>query len=150
MQVYAVRYPAPFKTLANLLDPCYVGGSKSDTVTITGKPDTVTTAGAIIYVKGEAGAPDTVKLPGKITTIKIPVTIMIHDTVTDNRALEASRGQLKTKADSLIVVNTKNKAVTHSKSIWMLIAIGCMLAIVVFTAIKVYAFFSGGAITKLL
>lgn len=146
MQVYAVRYPNQFKTLSNTLDPCFTGPAKSDTTFLPGKADTVLLPSEVI--KGEPGNPDTIRLPGK----KITVTnrVVIHDTVTNDRALQAIRATFNIKSDSLVVVKTQLNQVKHSRSIWMWTAIGAIFLIVIYIVARVVIFFNGGGIASIL
>jgi hypothetical protein len=145
MQVYAVRYPAPFKVLANTLDPCFTGVAKSDTITKINtavvKGDTVVT---IVKLRDTIFKITRIQLPGQITT----KTLSIHDTVTNNRAIQAAEVLFSIKSDSLVVVKTQLSQTKHIRATWMWIAIGCMFLIVVYSAIKIYIFFTGVGITS--
>lgn len=138
--MYALQYPDHFKKLANMIDPCFTGPAKSDTTFLPGKADTVLLPGEVI--KGEPGKPDTIRLPGK----KITVTnkVVIHDTVTNDRALQALQATFNIKSDSLVVVKTQLNQVKHSRSIWMWIAIGAIFLIVIYIVARVVIFFNGG------
>lgn len=125
MNLYALRYQPEFKVLANQLAPCYDGTSKSDTVIIHGKPDTLFTPGKIDTVRYKDTVRITKTLPGK--QIKIPVTKIIRDTVIDKRALGAQEAKFKIVSDSLVATKTKldREAKTASKYqlyFWLLVA----------------------------
>lgn len=150
MQVYAVRYPGPFKILANQEDPCFPVAAKSDTVIkidsviIAGKTDTVFTRG-----KGDTIIKTiTIKLPGTIKN----TTKTIHDTIPDNRALQSCQAYSKRYSDSLITVKTQLAGKTKAASkyqLWFWLLAGSLMALIVgFAVIKTYLFFSGGAIVK--
>jgi len=149
MQVYAIRYPNDFKTLANTLDPCFNGVAKSDTITIKGKPDTISLPGSTVisYVKGVGDTIiKTITLPGR--QVILPTFVTIRDTVTDNRALEAAKSLYKAKSDSLIVVQTQLTQVKHGKNIWMWLCLGLGALVLIYCGIKVYTFFTGGAVVS--
>lgn len=136
---YAIQYPAEMSRLANLLDPCFKGVAKSDTVIKQGKRDTVITPGSTVITHVKDTVIKTVTLAGRQVTI--PTFITIHDTLADNRAISAVQGQYRVKGDSLIVVKTQLATTAHSRNIWMWIAIGCMVVIIGGIFIKVYSIF---------
>lgn len=151
MQVYAIKYPNDFKELANTLDPCFNGVAKADTIIVHGKSDTVSLPGSTVvnYVKGVGDTIiKTITLPGRQVTI--PTFTTIRDTVTDDRALEAAKSSYKLKSDSLIVVQTQLTQTTHGKNVWMWFALGLGALIIIFLGIKIYTFFTGGAVLSTL
>jgi len=153
MEVYAVRYPSQFKILTNTLDPCFNGIAKSDTVVVKGKPDTVITPGGTTTITSIKK--DTVYVTKTVyKTVIQPVTKTIHDTVSDNRALQSSQAIYKIKSDSLVTVKAQLKQTSHSESIWRLFTLVLGVFIIGFIVIKVYTLFSGGgevsAIKKLI
>lgn len=148
LQVYAVRYPNDFKTLANTLDPCFSNTIvHSDTVTKEGKRDTIQLAGSTVITRVKDTVIKTITLPGRQVTI--PTFVTIRDTVADKRGLEAASSIYKGKSDSLIVVQTQLTQTKHGKNIWMWISIGLGLLVIITIAVKVYAFFSGGGIASI-
>lgn len=134
--------PVEFARLSNLLNPCFNGKSKSDTV-ITTHTDTLVKDGitTIIRVK------DTVYVTKTIPIMTTRI-LNIHDTVTDGRALAYLNSQLKNKTDSLKIANHDNAKVSHEKTIWMWLSIGLMVLDLVLITIKVYTFFSGGGVVS--
>jgi hypothetical protein len=154
MQVYAVRYPAPFKILANTLDPCFAGAAKSDTLIVKGKADTVLTPGSTSIVTTLSH--DTVFVTKTVTTqgktITVPTIKTIRDTVINNRALEAVQATFGIKSDSLVVVRTQLSQSTKKASkfeLWFWLLVGIEGAgIIIYAVIKIYAFANGGGIAK--
>ena len=143
LQVYAVRYPGPFKELANTLDPCFTGKAKSDTVV---KHDTTTTPGTttttIVHHKDTVIVNNTIKLPGKVITN----TVTVHDTIADQRAQEALKARYTTKSDSLMLMNGKyiqsqTDVAGWRKWFWILagILIAELLGGVAYVIIKIYS-----------
>lgn len=146
MQTFAVRYPGPFKILANTLDPCFNGVAKSDTVI---KRDTTTIQGAttetIAYRHDTAFITKTITLPGKTITINKKIT----DTVTNDRQIDALQAQSQIKSDSLVIVKAqlgiyKTKANKFSLWFWLENSI-LALALLVFVGVKIYGLIYGGA-----
>lgn len=150
MQVYAVRYPNQFKTLANTLVPCFNGKAKSDTV-ITTRFDTVTNTVDRI-VPGAPGKPDTIYKSGK--TIVKTITHKITDTIVNDRAIAALQSTNKITSDSLTITKTKldtatKKANKFEKWFWLIVIIEGA-AMLVFVGIKIYTLATGGAIAAML
>lgn len=143
LQVYSIRYPAEFKILANTIDPCFTGVAKSDTVIKIGKADTVNLPGSTVITHVKDTVIKTITLPGK--KITQPVYTTIHDTVTNDRALQACQSVQKGISDSLVVVKTQLVSTKGNLNIWRWIAICAGALILIFIVVKVYAFFSGGA-----
>src|SRR5579862_371470 len=100
----SLQYPNEFAKLSNMLDPCFTGAAKSDTV-VKHTSDTIVIAGMERLVSGSPGKPDTLYLPDK--TIRNNFFTTIHDTVTDNRALNAFSITTESAADSLIIIKTQ-------------------------------------------
>jgi len=121
LDILSLQYPSEAARLANWLYPCFTGKSKSDTVINTVHD---TTKSEPIFIKGENGKPDTVKIPGRvihITTIK-----SIHDTVTNDREIAYLKVQLTVSNDSLKTVKEDLKlkskeSTSKNKYIWILI-----------------------------
>jgi hypothetical protein len=133
--------------LSNQLYPCFNGKTKSDTVIVHGKADTTFLKGDTTVIIKHDTVFKTITKPS--LRIVIPDYITIHDTVQDQRALQACSLNAKVKADSLLIVKTQyatadKKATTY---FWILVAIGAV--ILGFTVIKVYQFVNGGFLTKL-
>jgi hypothetical protein len=139
----SLQYPNEFAKLSNLINPCFTGTAKSDTV-IKHTSDTIITAGIERFVTGTAGKPDTVYLPGK--TIRNNTYTTIHDTVPDNRALNASTVIAKSAADSLIITKTQNMELKTDKSSLIKWVIGLGVVLLSLLGFSIYRFFSGGAI----
>jgi hypothetical protein len=139
----SLQYPNEFAKLSNMINPCFTGAAKSDTV-VKHTSDTIVTAGIERLVPGRPGKPDTLYFRGK--TIRNNIYTTIHDTVTDNRALNASHVIAKSAADSLIIIKTQNAELKIDKSSLIKWVIG--LAVVLFSVLgfSIYKFFSGGAI----
>lgn len=145
----ALQQPGEFTRLSNLLNPCFPAGTvvKSDTTIIYGKADTTISYVYTPNPNGPAVIHDTVTKYVKIT---IPITKLIHDTVPDVRGLVAAKAETQTAKNETIVTQTQFKAVqdTKNKLWWWVIVLG--LVIVVYTGIKVYSFFTGGAISGII
>ena len=77
-------------------------------------------------------------LPSRLITHTI--TRDIHDTIVNNRGLTYQNSLYKIKADSLIIVKTQLASTKHGKNIWMLIAIGLILLVVIDIVWTVYKF----------
>ena len=139
----SLQYPNEFTRLSNLVNPCFTGIAKSNTV-VKHTSDTIVTAGIERLVPGKTGKPDTLYLPGK--TIRDNIYTTIHDTVTDNRALNACNVIAKSTADSLIIIKTQNIQLKADKSSLIKWVIGLAVLLLSFCGIGIYRFFSGGAI----
>ncbi len=139
----SLQYPNEFAKLSNMLNPCFTGAAKSDTV-IKHTSDTIVTAGIERLVPGSAGKPDTLYLPGK--TIRNNIFTTIHDTVTDNRALNAFNISAKSAADSLIIIKTQSMELKAGKSSLIKWVIGLAVVLLSVLGLSIYKFFSGGAI----
>lgn len=140
----ALQQPNEFARLANLLEPCFSGKAKSDTV-ITSRTDTLVKDGVTAVVKVKDTVYITKTLPGKVITNT--KTIAIRDTVEDQRKSRVIGNDLKIKSDSLIVV--RHDLLTSNKSCnkWMWISIGLISLIAVFVIAKVVIFFYSGGIS---
>ena len=139
----SLQYPNEFARLSNLVDPCFTGFAKSDTV-VKQTSDTIITAGIERLVPGQPGKPDTLYIPGK--TIRNNIFTTIHDTVTDSWALKAVDAVAKIAADSLIITKTQNIQLKANKSSLIKWVAGLALTLLFVLGISVYKFFSGGAI----
>jgi|GEM_PF-1985444 hypothetical protein len=146
MDGLSLQYPGEFAKLSNQLNPCFTGKAKSDTI-IKQVSDTVVSAGIERLIPGAPGKPDTLYLPGK--TIKNNIYTTIHDTIPDNRALNACRGTEKSAADSLLIIKTQSAQLKADKSSLIKWVTGLALLLLVFLGISVYKFFSGGAVLGL-
>lgn len=143
----AIQQQPEFKRLANLLDPCF-GNTvvHSDTIIKIGKRDTIQLAGSTVITRVKDTVIKTITLPGRQVTI--PTFVTIRDTVADKRGLEAANALYKAKSDSLIVVKTQLAIKSHTKNIWMWIALDLGLLVILTIVVKVYAFFAGGGIAS--
>lgn len=147
LQVFALRYPNEFARLSDLLNPCFDGEVKSDTI-ITSHTDTLTIKGTSDTLRINDTVRITIKLPGKqITNTK---KVVIHDTIPDGRKVNLLNSQLKVKSDSLVKATTQMSDAKKAKNTWMWIAIGAILIIVVSLSIKAYKFFTGGGLKSLI
>jgi hypothetical protein len=133
--------PNEFARLSNLINPCFSGKAKSDTVIKT-HTDTLINQGTTITVRVKDTVYVTKTTAGR--TIINTRTLSIHDTIADGRAMSVATSQLKIKSDSLIVRNTQYTKATHDKNTWMWIAIGAIALIVIYIVAKVVIFFYGG------
>lgn len=147
LQVFALRYPNEFARLSDLLNPCFDGEVKSDTI-ISTHTDTLLVDGVTTTVRVKDTVFVTKTLPGK--TITNTRTVTIKDTVKDGRAISYLNSQLKVKSDSLVIVKTQMSQVKKTKNILMWILIGIAVVVVAYGAIKIYKFFSGGALKSLI
>lgn len=147
LQVYSVRYPDQFKVLANTLDPCFPIKGKIDTVL---KHDTTTTPGTTtienVFRHDTLFITKTIKLPGQIVTN----TITIHDTIPDNRSLEACQGKINIYVDSLkhqnqALQDETKKANKYSLWFWLIVIIEGVI-IIGFIIYKIYGIVSGSTI----
>jgi len=139
----SLQYPNEFAKLSNMINPCFTGAAKSDTV-VKHTSDTIVTAGIERLVPGSPGKPDTLYFPGK--TIRNNIYTTIHDTVTDNRALNASAVIAKSSTDSLIIIKTQNVELKTDKSSLIKWVIGLAIVLLSFLGFSIYKFFSGGVI----
>jgi len=137
LDALAVQQQPEFKRLANLLDPCFTGVAKSDTV-ISTHTDTLVKDGVTTIVKVKDTVYVTKTLPSKIITNTR--TLSIHDTVTNDRAIVYWEDQTKIKADSLLILKTQLSSTKHGKNIWMFIAIGLALLVIIDVVWTVYKF----------
>jgi len=140
---YSIKYPAEFARLSNMLNPCFTGKAKSDTVTntvVTQLPGD--TSISTVLKHDSVFISKTINLPGKTITS----TVTVHDTIPDNRALNSVNGQFKIKADSLVISKTLLSDKSKAKNTWMWIALSACSLILIFLGVKTYLFFSGGAI----
>lgn len=147
MEVYAVRYPNDFKILANTLNPCFNGKAKSDTIL---KHDTTITAGSTtienVFRHDTAFITKTIRLPGQTITN----TITVHDTVTNDREEGALQATIRSVQDSLTIVKTQLKIKSHQADVRLWWLIGLAVAGLIAIGVKVYSFFSGGAVTGII
>ena len=146
LQSLVLSQPNEFARLSDLLNPCFSGKAKSDTI-ITTYTDTLLVQGATTTMRIKDTVFVTKTLPGKLITKTNTVTI--HDTITDGRAVNYLNTQLKVKSDSLVINNTQLSQTKKAKNTWMLIAIGALLVIVISLSIKVYKLISTGGLSGL-
>jgi hypothetical protein len=143
-----LQQPAEFARLSNILNPCFSGKAKSDTVITQGKGDTTTVTR---YIQGEPGKNDTVFINKKIV---VPYKYSIHDTVPDTRGLAACNIIARAAADSLLITKTKLSLVqsqtqkTKGDLVKWIIGLSLLLAAII--GFSIYKFFSGGFIKKLI
>jgi hypothetical protein len=138
----SIQYPTEFARLSNELNPCFTGTLKSDTV-VQRSSDTVINS-IEHFVVGEPGKHDTLYLPGK--TIRNNIYITIHDTIPDNRALNACAVISKKAADSLLIIKTQSSQLRTDKGSLIKWVIALGIAILAIIGINIYKFFSGGAV----
>ena len=143
---YAVRYPAEMAKLSNQLYPCFNGKAKSDTVIVHGKADTTFLKGDTTVIIKHDTVFKTITKPS--LRIVIPDYITIHDTVQDQRSLQACSLNAKVKADSLVIVKTQYATADKNAHLYFWILVGIGAVVLGFTVIKAYKFFSGGAVTN--
>jgi hypothetical protein len=134
----SLQYPKEFTRLSNLINPCFTRIAKSDTV-VKHTSDTIVT-----LIEGKPGKPDTIYRPGK--TISNNIYTTIHDTVADNRAINACNVIAKSAADSLIIIKTQNIQLKADKSTLIKWVMGLVVVLLIFFGACIYRFFSGGAI----
>jgi hypothetical protein len=139
----SLQYPNEFTKLSNMINPCFTSAAKSDTV-VKHTSDTIIAAAIKRLVPGGPGKPDTIFIPGK--TIRSNIYTTIHDTVPDNRALNASNVIAKSAADSLIIIKTQNVELKTDKSSLIKWVIGFAIVLLSVLGFSIYKFFSGGAI----
>jgi hypothetical protein len=142
LDALSLQYNTEFARLSNELNPCFTGAAKSDTV-VKHTTDTVINSVERL-VPGKPGRPDTLYLPGK--SIRNNVFTTVHDTVWDNRALNACKAIDKAASDSLLIIKTQNFQLKAAKSGLIKWVTGLGLALLIFLGTGVYRFVSGGAI----
>jgi len=109
-----LQQPAEFARLSNLINPCFTGKAKSDTVM---KHDSISLPPVTNTVTVTRN--DTVYTTKTVTQTKfIHDKMTIHDTIADNRAVTSIQGQVKGKSDSLVVVKTLLASQTQTTSNW--------------------------------
>ena len=138
----SLQYAGEFARLSNILNPCFTGHAKSDTV-IKRSSDTVFNS-VERYISGKPGKPDTIYLPGK--TIKNNIFTIIHDTIADNRAITACAATGKASADSLLIMKIKRAQLVSDKSSLIKWVIGMSIALLTITAIGITKFLNGGSL----
>ncbi|HEY8780712.1 MAG TPA: hypothetical protein VIM16_03785 [Mucilaginibacter sp.] len=144
LDVLSLQYNTEFTRLSNELNPCFTGVAKSDTI-VKHTADTIINQVERL-VPGKPGRPDTLYLQGK--TIRNNVFITVHDTVWDNRALNACTVIGKVTSDSLLIIKTQNIQLKTVKSGLIKWVTGLAVALLLFLGTGVYRFVSGGAIAE--
>jgi hypothetical protein len=142
LDALALQQPAEFTRLSNLLNPCFTGEMRADTIINIGMPDTIITH---VETRALPGQVDTIF---KTITIKQPYTIHITDTVPDKRKEGDYIAQIKTINDGKVVSDTKLKlteATSRKRLYWI---IGLAAFIVIYFGFKLYSFLSGNALIK--
>ena len=142
LDALSLQNTAEFARLSNVLNPCFAGPAKSDTV-IKRSTDTIFNS-VERFVTGRPGKPDTIYLPCK--TIRNNVFTVIHDTIADNRALTACVSSGRTTADSLLIMKTKGGQLESEKSSLIKWLIGLIVIIISLLAFSVSKFLNGGAV----
>jgi hypothetical protein len=142
MDGLSLQYPNEFARLSNLINPCFTGKAKSDT-TIKRVSDTVINA-VTQLIPGKAGTPDTLYLPGK--TIRNNIYTTVHDTIPDNRALNACNINARSAADSLLIIKTQNIQLKTDKGSLIKWLISLAVALLVLMGISIYKFVTGGVV----
>lgn len=145
LDALAVQQQPEFKRLANILDPCFSGKAKSDTV-ISTHTDTLVKDGITTIVKVKDTVYVTKTLPGR--TIINTRTLSIHDTLRDQRSENVINNVLRLKADSLIIVKTQQASTKHTLNIWRLIAISLISLLAIYFIARIIIFFYGGGWTN--
>lgn len=142
---YSILQHSEFLRLSDLLNPCFQGKAKSDTTIIFGKADTTYTKGDTVTVLRHDTVIVTIKLPGR--NIDRPgKTVTIHDTIPDTRRINTLTDQLGAANNAKLTLTTQltdKSATARTRLYWM---IGLIALIVIYIAIKIYIFFSGGAV----
>lgn len=141
LDALVLQQPLEFSRLSNLLNPCFSGKAKSDTV-IKVHTDTLIQDGSTTTVRIKDTVYVTKTKPGRVITNTR--TLSIHDTVENQRKTGVLNNQLVVKSDSLTIVKTQLAATKHGRNIWRMIAIGLISLVVIFTVAKVVIFFYGG------
>lgn len=141
LDALSIQQPSEFLRLSNLINPCFNGKAKSDTVI---QNDTTYTKGDTV----EAFQHDTLKLTIKLPGKNITKMTTVHDTVTDGRKVADLQAQLKDCSTTQTEATTRllDQQAISKKRLWLII--GLASAIGVFVVIKVYTFFSGGGIAS--
>lgn len=144
----SIKQPTEFLRLSDLINPCFTGKAKSDTIKTKGKPDTVVLPGEIkvMITMQHDTVVKTITLPGKQVTI--PYFTTIHDTIPDTRAIASLQAQLNQCGTEQTTATTQLADAKKTSNRWMWIAIGCMALIVITVVVKVYSFFSGGGLVS--
>ena len=142
LDALSLQYNTEFTRLSNELNPCFIAAAKSDTV-VKHTADTIISSVERL-APGNPGRPDTLYLQGK--TIRNNVFTLIHDTVRDNRALNACSAIGRAASDSLLVIKTQNIQLKGDKSSLIKWVTGLGVVLLIFLGISVYRFVSGGAI----
>lgn len=161
MQVYAVRYPDAFAILAAKYEPCFSGKAKSDTVTqvkadttysiFYGQPNTANSVFAIdtnrLAILPKSGTLSSIKQPVKPgikqITITRTVTKTIHDTLKDQRAIDAITAQLSLVRNAQIKSDTELQDETKTAHTLLYLVIGLSLIIVGDIIYKIYGWVNG-------
>lgn len=146
LQSLVLQQPNEFARLSDLLNPCFDGEVKSDTI-ITLHTDTLIENGISDTVRINDTVRITKTLQGK--TITNTKKVVIHDTIPDGRKVAYLNTQLKVKSDSLVIKNTQLSQKNKAKNTWMWIALGSILIIVVYGTIKIYKLFTTGGLSSL-
>jgi hypothetical protein len=139
----SLQYPKEFARLSNLINPCFTGMAKSDTV-IKQTSDTIVMARIERLVPGNPGKPDTLYLPGE--TIRNNIYTTIHDTVTDSRAISTCNLIARSSADSLLICKTQNIQLNAGKTSLIKWVTGLAVLLLIFLGTGIYRFISGGAV----
>jgi hypothetical protein len=142
-----IQNPTEASRLSNEIYPCFTGKLRSDTLI---KHDTSIIAGNTItntvLRHDTVFITKTITLPGHTITN----TVTIRDTIPDNRALSACTLSAQQANSDNLKAQQKLSDTEHGRNLWMWTAIGAIFLIVVFLVVKVYAFFSGGAVTGII
>ncbi len=132
---YSIKNPDKFKQLAAVLAPCIEVNPKSDTI-YQRRVDTLTIAGNTVIEHRNDTVFVTKQLPGRIITKTDVQTVT--KTVADSRVVDACNLRTVAEHEKVIQLTQQLADKAKAKTIWMLIAIGCMLLIVVGVVIKVW------------
>lgn len=144
LDALAIQQPNEFGRLSNMLNPCFSGKVKSDTV-ISLHTDTLLQGG-----KTDTLVKNNTVYVTKTVPVKTVKTVTIHDTIADGRANKQLIIALAIKSDSLINRNTLLGKSEKETNTWRWAAIIAILIIFCYVVVKVYALISGGWIKKLL
>jgi hypothetical protein len=131
-----LQQPSEFARLSNLINPCFTGRAKSDTVV---KSDTVKLPGntnvLITHIRDTVIKTITITLPGRI----INHILTIHDTVPDTRALANCTEAAKADREQRIQSDTKlqdSEKIAQVRLYWLIGVITLLIALGIWNVYK--------------
>jgi uncharacterized membrane protein YuzA (DUF378 family) len=146
LDALSLQQPSEFLRLSDLLNPCFSGKAKSDTVIIAGKTDTIVKPGAPVITRRNDTVFSTLH-----DTLYVHKTVIqsIHDTVPDSRGLASAEARIEDCSAQKIAAVTQlsDSQATAKTRLYWIIGLAALIGITV--VIKVYSLFSGGALSKL-